>query len=47
LKDLAEEKYSSLNENNRELRIKRTTDFLLQKGFEADFVNNVVAGLSN
>ena len=47
LKDLAEEKYSSLNEKNRVLRIKRTTDFLLQKGFEADFVNNVVAGLSN
>jgi regulatory protein len=46
LKKLAEEKFSSLGENERGLRIKRTMDYLLQKGFEAELVNDILAGLN-
>ena len=45
LKKLAEDKYSSLDENDRLSRIKRTMDYLLQKGFEAGLVNDALAGL--
>ena len=47
LKKLAEKKYSSHGEHDCELRIKRTMDYLLQKGFEGELVKNVLAGLSN
>ena len=47
LKKLAEDKYSSMDENDRHLRIKRTMEYLLQKGFEAGLVNDVLAGLNN
>ena len=45
LKKLAEEKSLSLDENDRVLRIKRTMDYLLQKGFESGLVNDVLEGL--
>ena len=47
LKKLAETKYLSLGENDRVLRIKRTMDYLVQKGFETELVNDVLAGLNN
>jgi regulatory protein len=46
LKRLAEEKYSSLQENDRALRIKRTIGYLLQKGFEAGLVNDILEGMN-
>jgi len=46
LKKLAQEKYSSLDEHDRVSRIKRTMDHLLQKGFEAGLVNDVLEGLN-
>ncbi len=47
LKKLAVTKYLSLGENDRVLRIKRTMDYLVQKGFETELVNDVLAGLNN
>ena len=47
LKKLAESKYSSLLESDHVLRIKRTMDYLLQKGFEAELVSDVLDGLNS
>lgn len=42
LKKLADEKYDSLKGEQWLLRRKKTMDYLLQKGFEMELVNNVV-----
>ena len=47
LKKHAEERYASMDEDDRGLRIKRTMDYLLLKGFEAGLVNDVLAGLND
>lgn len=42
LKKLADEKYDSLKNEQWLVRRKKTMDYLLQKGFEMELVNNVV-----
>lgn len=42
---LAEKKYASLKGEQYLVRRKKTTDYLLQKGFEPDLINKALAGL--
>lgn len=46
LKELAEKKYALLKNEQYLVRKKKTTDYLLQKGFEPDLVMKVVNDLS-
>jgi len=45
LKKLAEEKYESLNQEQWVIRKRKTMDYLLQKGYETELVNEVLAGI--
>ncbi|HZI54777.1 MAG TPA: regulatory protein RecX [Chitinophagaceae bacterium] len=45
LKKLAEEKYESLNQQQWVIRKRKTMDYLLQKGYEPELVNEVLAGV--
>ena len=45
LKKLAEEKYESLNQEQWVIRKRKTMDYLLQKGYEAELVNEVLGGI--
>lgn len=45
LKKLAEEKYSSLKDEQYLERKKKTIDYLLQKGYEYDIVNKILSSL--
>jgi regulatory protein len=45
LKELAVKKYDSLKNDQYLVRKKKTIDYLLQKGFEFELVNNVVKDL--
>lgn len=46
VKELAEKKYASLKAEQYMVRKKKTTDYLLQKGYEPALVTAVVAGLA-
>ena len=46
LKELAEKKYSLLKSEQYLVRKKKTIDYLLQKGFEADLVNRELASIA-
>jgi len=45
LKKLAKDKYASLNQQQLVVRERKTMDYLLQKGFEPELVNGVLAGI--
>ena len=45
LRQLAEEKYATLIDGECIIRIKKTMDYLLQKGFEAELVKEVLADI--
>ena len=47
LRDLARKKYLLLKGEQYLVRKKKTIDYLLQKGYEADLVTSVVNGLGN
>jgi regulatory protein len=46
LKNLAEGKYASLKREQWLIRKKKTTDYLLQKGYEHDLISNVIAAIT-
>lgn len=46
LQDLGEKKYALLKDEQYLVRKKKTMDYLLQKGYEADLVTRVVNGLT-
>jgi regulatory protein len=46
LKELAEKKYSLLKSEQHLVRKKKTIDYLLQKGFEADLVNRELSSIT-
>jgi regulatory protein len=46
LAELAEKKYQSLKGEQYLVRKKKTIDFLIQKGFETELVNKILASLS-
>ena len=45
LKKLGEEKYESLNQEQWVIRKRKTRDYLLQKGYEPELVNEVLASV--
>ena len=47
LKELVEEKYNSLKEEQYLVRKKKTVDYMLQKGYEFDLVTKAVNELTN
>jgi len=47
LKELVEEKYNSLKEEQHLVRKKKTVDYMLQKGYEFDLVTKAVNELTN
>jgi regulatory protein len=47
LKELVEEKYGSLKEEQQLVRKKKTIDYMLQKGYEFDLVTKAVNELTN
>ena len=47
LKELVEEKYNSLKEEQSLVRKKKTVDYMLQKGYEFDLVTKAVNELTN
>jgi regulatory protein len=47
LKELVEEKYGSLKEEQHLVRKKKTIDYMLQKGYEFDLVTKAVNELTN
>lgn len=46
LKKLAEQKYASLKEEQYLVRKKKTTDYLLQKGYEHELISKVLSWIS-